>query len=230
MLQVKNHKLKYQLSGRQAFNIMSGISYRLRKTQKSKVKKLNGLKIIYYLTFGLFFVFALTALMSKYSVFGIKIFTVQSGSMEPGLKMGSLILTRADPPYATGDIITFYSQHSQQNVSNTITHRIIAKNDDNVMKQYQTKGDANNSADSIYIFQSKVLGKVIYSIPYLGYPIGFARTLPGLTIIIIIPSVIIIYDEVLKIKKEWQIRKKKRIKEIKNKLRKSIKNVKKTKS
>ena len=53
-----------------------------------------------------------------------------------------------------------------------------------------------------------MIGKVISKIPYIGYPISFTRTLPGVIILIVIPATIIIYEEVGNIRKEWRKRKK----------------------
>jgi len=46
------------------------------------------------------------------------------------------------------------------------------------------------------------VGKVELSIPFVGYPIAFAKTLPGLIVLIIVPGTIIVYNELLNIKKE----------------------------
>ena len=40
------------------------------------------------------------------------------------------------------------------------------------------------------------------SVPLLGYPVSYAKTTPGIILLIIIPAVIIIYDEIQKIRKE----------------------------
>ena len=47
-----------------------------------------------------------------------------------------------------------------------------------------------------------IIGKKIAAVPYLGFPISYAKTTPGLILLVIIPAVIIIYDEMQKIKKE----------------------------
>ncbi|MHA1331703.1 MAG: signal peptidase I, partial [Candidatus Hodarchaeales archaeon] len=101
--------------------------------------------------------------------------------------------------YQKGDIITVAEP---ANPKVTLTHRIvdIEKRGDKIF--YTTKGDANEEADTEKRPKENVLGKVILTIPYLGYPISFAKTTKGLIILIIIPAVIIIYDELRKIKEE----------------------------
>jgi len=69
-------------------------------------------------------------------------------------------------------------------------------------RSYVTKGDANNTSDQELVKESEVLGKVVISIPYIGYVIATAQKPIGFIMIIIVPAVIIIYDELHKIKKE----------------------------
>jgi signal peptidase len=110
---------------------------------------------------------ALLALVSVAPLPGnYKIYTVLSGSMEPALKVGSLIVTVPAFSYKVGDIITYrpslYSKTS-------ITHRISAiKNDGNVIA-YVTKGDANNAADSQPVLASMITGKTMFTVPHAGY-------------------------------------------------------------
>jgi signal peptidase len=67
---------------------------------------------------------------------------------------------------------------------------------------FTTKGDANNSADGTEIRQSDIHGKALFSIPFLGYIINFVKKPIGLMVVIVIPIVIIVYDEIQKIIKE----------------------------
>lgn len=125
---------------------------------------------------------------------GYKVLAVQSGSMEPALKVGSLIVVKKTNSYQKGEIITYRNKNNSQ----TTTHRLVEiKNG-----EFVTKGDANNANDSGLINQDFIVGKVILAIPFLGYPISFAKTMPGLITLIIIPSTIIVYSEVLNIKSE----------------------------
>lgn len=115
--------------------------------------------------------------------------------MEPSLKVGSVIFSRQFPQYNKNDIVTFSPDNDAKN---TVTHRIIDIRDN----QFITKGDANNTPDIDTISQDKILGRVIFSIPFIGFIVAFAKTQLGLIIFIIIPATLIIYSEVLNIKKE----------------------------
>ena len=93
-----------------------------------------------------------------------------------------------------------------------MTHRIVNIENQGSAKLFETKGDANDATDSDKTTQSNVLGKVILAVPYFGYAVTFARTMPGLIIFIIIPALIIIIDEIMKIRAE--VRKRKENKQI----------------
>lgn len=124
-----------------------------------------------------------------------KLMAVQSGSMEPVIKKGSLVMVKKDNDYQKGEVITY---QNRENLKITTTHRIMEIKDG----EFITKGDANNAVDTTPVTKNLILGKVALVIPLLGYPISFAKTLPGLIILIVIPSTIIIYSEVLNIKEE----------------------------
>jgi signal peptidase len=131
-----------------------------------------------------------------------KIFTVQSGSMEPTIHTGSLIFVKPMADYNVDDIITRRTTDPKI----TITHRIFSKEEINGQIAFETKGDANDASDGEKFTKEGIIGKKIINIPYLGYPVGYAKTVQGLILLIVVPAVIIIYDEINKIKAE--IRKK----------------------
>jgi signal peptidase len=167
-------------------------------------KKIKIWSIITYLIYLIVIVFAISALMSKFSIGGIKLFTVQSGSMEPAIKIGSMVVTKSQEAYQVDDVITF---KDREDARKTTTHRIIEKEDTGIMR-YTTQGDANDVEDSNQVLPNQIIGRVIFKVPYFGYPVAFARTWPGVIVLIIIPATIIIYDEVGNIRKEWRKRKK----------------------
>jgi len=123
-----------------------------------------------------------------------KLFTVQSGSMEPAIKTGSVIFTKKQNDYQVGDIVTRETSDGEI----PVTHRIVREENE----LFVTKGDANDGDDRDEFSKEKVIGKVYLKIPYLGYPVSFAKTSHGFILIIVIPAVILIYEELRKIKKE----------------------------
>jgi len=163
------------------------------------------INIIYWLLMG---ALILVAGLSAMSVFGFpknfRAFVVQSGSMEPTIKAGSIIFIRPVEEYGKDDIITFKPsvEADIKNPKATITHRIVNVKEEDGQTLYTTKGDANEDNDFSERNKDLVLGKVLYSVPYLGYPVGFAKTQTGFVLLIVIPATIIVYSEILNIKKE----------------------------
>lgn len=163
------------------------------------MKKEKIIRLGSYLLYILIFLFALAIISSKFSPKGFYLLTVQSGSMEPAIRTGSLIVVKSQGNYQKENIITFYSASGSKD---TTTHRIVAVIDGKGERNFQTQGDANGTPDGNLIPESRVIGRVIGKVPYAGYAVAFARTLPGLVIIIIIPATIIVYEEMKKIHHE----------------------------
>lgn len=127
-----------------------------------------------------------------------KIFTVQSGSMEPAIHTGSLIFVKPLDGYKKGDVVTRTTKDGKA----TVTHRIIEEVEEKGEVYFKTKGDANDGEDTEKVFEKEIIGKSFLAVPLLGYPVSYAKTPAGLILIIIVPAIIIIYDEMQKIKKE----------------------------
>ena len=137
--------------------------------------------------------------MSAFPITGnFKIKIVLSGSMEPTIKTGSIVVVKPVAEYKIGDVITFQTAIGKD----LITHRIDDIKIVGSEPRYITKGDANNAPDQREIFKKEVVGKLLFSIPYLGYVVNFAQKPIGFSLIIILPAIAIVYDEVKKIWKE----------------------------
>ena len=147
---------------------------------------------------------------SKTSLFGMRSFVVVSGSMEPAIRLGSIVLTESETNYKTGDIVSF-----NNNAGQTVTHRIMEIKTSPGGQSFILKGDANNTADGEEVKKREVIGEVFLTIPYLGRVVAFLRTLPGFLFLIIIPSVIFIGWEIINIKREME-------KEIEKKIRRKM--------
>ena len=130
---------------------------------------------------------------------GYRSFLVQSGSMEPSIMTGDIIVIQnrigsSINKYSINDVVTFTNSDNR-----IVTHRIVEiKNGDET--QYLTKGDANRSEDEATIIDSQIIGKVVLVIPKLGFLVAYTKTLWGLIILVLIPATIYILDELFKIK------------------------------
>ena len=112
--------------------------------------------------------FILAMLLVGVRVFGIKIYIVLSGSMEPVFQTGSVVYVKTVDPdeLQVDDIITY----KLDNV--TVTHRIIElvkdENNSDVIG-FRTKGDANQAADNGMVLKENVIGEAVSAIPKLGF-------------------------------------------------------------
>lgn len=182
-----------------------------------KKKKIKLNKILDYILLFLVVFFAFIAFSSYFAIpGGIRIFTVMTGSMEPTLKTGSLVFVKEGKDFKKDNIITF---KKADDLKETITHRIVSVGEEDGVKYYEVKGDANPSADSEKVGIYKVIGRVFFWIPFLGYIVSFAKTPVGVIFLVVIPATVIIYEEIGNIRKEvkkWKKEKKKKLKEAKN--------------
>ncbi len=180
--------------------------------------KLNYIKnLFYYLAiFGLVVISAAASFSLMRISGNLKLFVVQSGSMEPAIKTGSLVAVIPMEKYRENEVITFSTDPAgEPSKSKTIiSHRIVSVLDQPGRISYQVKGDANRTVDPEPVLPKQILGKAVFSIPFLGYPVAFAKTQTGLIVLIVIPATLIVYGELLNIKKEiaglWRKYKEKR--------------------
>src|SRR3989338_4969334 len=138
----------------------------------------------------------------------IEVKIVQSGSMEPTIKTGALTIVKPLARYAVGDIIMFGKDTKTQVPT---THRIVADEVRSGVFYYTTQGDANEDPDPQQVAQSEVIGKVLFSIPYLGYVLDFAKKPLGFALLIGVPAAIVVFDEGANIWRETKRLRKKNI-------------------
>lgn len=136
----------------------------------------------------------------KYEPF-VSLYTIVSGSMEPNIKVYDVVISKkvkSPQDIKVGDVITFISTSSISK-GMTITHRVIEVVETEKGIAYRTKGDNNLSPDTAPALYSNVIGKVFLRIPQLGRVQSFIGTQSGWLIIIVIPALIIIISDILKI-------------------------------
>ena len=121
----------------------------------------------------------LAFLLCGLQFFGLKPYSVLSGSMASVYPTGSLIyVAEADPAQLkVDDIITF------RMTSGTVaTHRIVELVSDETQPEiirFRTKGDENEIADAPLVDFSSVIGTPLFGIPYLGYLAAYIMTTKG---------------------------------------------------
>ncbi len=138
-------------------------------TGKTRVKNLAATAVIV-----LSVLFLLLSVVPRAA--GYKAFGVNSGSMQPVINKGSLVLTRSVKfeDIKIGDILTFYDSHT----AGYFSHRVAVIYPDSM--QLVTKGDANNAYDPKTTHYSCVEGRVVHILPLLGYPYIAVNSIYGI--------------------------------------------------
>lgn len=123
---------------------------------------------------------------------------ILSGSMEPSIPVGAVSIYAPSSEYKIGDVIAFNQVYGKEDsqTSFTIIHRITESTKFNTQTAFLTKGDANDSADQNPVLASDIRGKVIFTIPYLGYFVNFAKSSTGILLLIVFPILLLLYHEV----------------------------------
>jgi signal peptidase len=111
------------------------------------------------------------------SLFGYRYYTVLTGSMEPTLSTGDIVIVKMAnaSEIDVGDIITF---NPSSDSDAYLTHRVTQKLEDyegSGVTCFKTQGDSNSAEDAFLIDSSKVIGTVTFSIPKLGYVVRFVQ-------------------------------------------------------
>lgn len=137
------------------------------------------------------FVILLAVALVGVRLIGLNPYVVLSGSMEPVYHVGSLIYVK-DVDYReleVGDAITF-----MLNEDTVATHRImevLVDEEDPETIRYITKGDANDAPDGSPVHYKNVIGKPVFTIPYLGYISNYIQNPPGLYVAIAAGAILI---------------------------------------
>lgn len=141
-----------------------------------KVLKTLGQVVLFVIL--IFFILLNILSMNNKSLFGFRIYRVISGSMQPALQIGDVIIIKKANNYAEKDIITY------DNGLTTITHRIKSINGDEII----TEGDANDAPDKP-ITKDRILGKYFFRISTFSV---FSIMLTGKTIYLIMVLVLFV--------------------------------------
>ena len=164
------------------------------------MKKMKYIKnSVYTIAVLLILMIGVLLIAGRFGIGGVRALVVQSGSMEPTIPTKSVVLTAPVHSYSSGDVITF-KQSGRDAV--LVTHRIVRVEQKASDIQFITKGDANEEADGETVPSQDVIGKVLFSIPFIGAIVSLAQTQIGFLLLVIIPAVAIVYSEVLSIKKQ----------------------------
>jgi signal peptidase len=130
--------------------------------------------------------------------FGMQSFAVLSGSMEPVLSTGDIVVEETVRPrdVRVGDIVTF---NDPQQRGRRITHRVRSVHIERGRARFVTKGDANDSTETWATDANGRLGRVTYRIPLIGYGIARLNGPGAKLVLVMIPALLLAVLELVRI-------------------------------
>jgi signal peptidase len=152
--------------------------------------------VLLIVTVILLFVMRLTGNVP--SVFGYQVYRVSSGSMEPTLSKGDVILVKKVPmsDIKKNDIITYKSREGQME-GEMITHRVIEEPKvNNGSFFFQTKGDADGATLDPVVTDEQVQGMFVKKVPFIDKLYSFFFTPYGLIAFIFVIILLFGYEMV----------------------------------
>jgi len=107
-----------------------------------------------------------------WGVFPIKPLAVATGSMEPNINIGDVVIIRKCniEDIKVGDVIEYNKNGS------SIIHRVIEINNDNEGNYYLVAQGDNNETMDKKVLEEQITGKALFKIKYLGYPAVWLST------------------------------------------------------
>jgi len=117
-----------------------------------------------FLAYILFFALILFILLH---LLGFKSVAVLTDSMEPMISPFSLVIVSPESDIKIGDVILYEVELSKKKYK--VLHRVIDIKEKKGQIVYITKGDNRRYVDAWYVSRENIIGKLLFSLPYLGY-------------------------------------------------------------
>lgn len=118
---------------------------------------------------------------------GYAILEVVSGSMEPEIKIGDMIIINTkEQDFKKGNVVTYHDSNNS-----LVTHRIISIEGNEII----TKGDNNNTEDNP-IYKSEIVGRALYKMRNAGRIIASIRSPLTMVMIFIIGVLVCIFTSI----------------------------------
>lgn len=131
---------------------------------------------------------------------GAKGYAVTSNSMAQTLRRGDVVFVRqvSFEELAPGDVVTVRSTGDKFH----FTHRIVEI--DKESRTITTRGDANNADDPMPTQAERIVGKMWYKVPLLGYLsiffLNFSKTAGLIALVFVAVSLVVINSVIIKLK------------------------------
>lgn len=170
----------------------------VEELQDFKYKKANTLVWGLLMITLILCTFIISQVLSRgyISVGGYSLFRVATGSMEPELSIGTILISKETDisEIQKDDIVNYHSKLNGM-IGVVITHRVIGVHQDAEGRVYlETKGDANQYADGVYVDEENLIGKVVFATGkgnVFAYLIQFLTSEVGFLTCIVLPCLVI---------------------------------------
>lgn len=130
------------------------------------------------------------------------IMVVSSGSMDPTLRYGDIIIARGGDVEVVevGDIIAFNVPSPYDRTSpSPVIHRVVRKWVDNGVTFFRTRGDANPVSDPYNVPANNIVGKYTgLRVPYLGLALLSLKSPITWILIILIVAFSVMFDHLFR--------------------------------
>jgi signal peptidase len=116
---------------------------------------------------GISAILAIAVLIPR--IAGATPYVVLTGSMQPRMPPGTLVVVRPVKPadIGIGSVVTYQLKSGKPAV---VTHRVVAMGFDGKGRRlFHTQGDANNAPDAKWVRPVQIRGERWYWVRYLGY-------------------------------------------------------------
>jgi signal peptidase len=123
---------------------------------------------------------------------------VLTGSMEPTIDSGDLIIVQQvdSSTVGVGDIIAFFDPESTNN--SVVTHRVTEVLSEGDSLSFKTKGDVNNTEDSLAVPSENLVGIYRTKFSGVGNVAMFMQTTTGLVVCVIVPLILLVAVDVIR--------------------------------
>lgn len=167
---------------------------------KKVMKVISGILFCLLFVITTFFV-GMKFLGEDPSVFGYSMYYILTGSMEPQISAGDIIISETVTPeeLVVGDVITYKGEVGDVK-GKMITHEIIDITEENGEVSFITKGCANIIEDPP-VYSHQIVSKMTVKLPFVGKIFSVINSKWGFFIIIIVPLAVLLIHEVVSLVK-----------------------------
>lgn len=131
--------------------------------------------------------FTLIAVILLPVAIGWRPYTVLTGSMQPVIAPGDVVMTRPVAPASLDidDVVTFPDPSRDGKL---VTHRVRSLRRQGPTIQVETRGDANPVSERWSVAADGTVGRVAFVLPKVGHAGDAIRTPGGLLALVVIPA------------------------------------------